>query len=222
MINWINEEIENTGVDFVVFNGDLVHDKSEDLIIVKDRFDKINTKYYVVHGNHDYSSDKEWKELWGYNWNHNFVKSNYAFLLLNSSFKEGSYDCIDYKWLEKMLKKYENKDGIILFCHIFQHGKNYKGINFFGVDCKKASELMFDSKNIIMAVYSHAHNLDSHFIVKSEKENMINVFFTGHFSAWGLPYLGYRIIEIYENDYIVTYQFNPENDKIKNISILKK
>lgn len=95
MINFLNHEVECCGVDFVVFNGDNVHDDAGLLNDVMNYYDQLNTTYYVVHGNHDYSTEDQWLDIWGYSWNHLVEKGNWAFILASSSFSPDSYDCID-------------------------------------------------------------------------------------------------------------------------------
>lgn len=47
-------------VDFVVFNGDLIHDDPALMPQVKLYFDTLKSPYYVTRGNHDRVSNQEW------------------------------------------------------------------------------------------------------------------------------------------------------------------
>jgi predicted phosphodiesterase len=215
MIQWMNYEANTDGVDFIVFNGDLATNKPEQLPIIKEQYDRLNNKYYVVHGNHDHSSDSHWKSIWGDSLNHSFEFDDYACILLNSANEQGDYLCADHEWLSKQLTLYKGKTGILIFCHIFQHGTE----NSMGVDCKEVTQLLLDTENVKMVVYSHKHLLNGHFpIFKSLDDGgrQLDTFFTGHFSSWGLPYLGYRVIEIYEDRKIGTYALNPATANVLN------
>lgn len=112
----------------------------------------------------------------------------------------------------------ENKQGIFLISHIYQHGTHIGDEHASGVSCPKITDLMFSTDNLYLAVYSHAHFLDGHYQLIGNG-NSLDIVFTGHFSGLrGVPYLGYRVIEIYDDDTIGTYQYDPINSKIINSS----
>jgi len=219
MINWLNDEVKNNGVDFVIFNGDNAHDDNSLLDEVKKHYDKLETNYYVVHGNHDYSTPEQWYNIWGYSWNYNFENKNYAFIILNSSFMPNSYDCANDSWLKEKLGAHKDKDGIFVFCHIPQHPWIYKNDINKELICKEITANFLKTKNLKMIVYSHAHYNDGHYKFKFNNYDF-DFFFTGHFGHWGLPYYGYRVIEIFKNGKIFTYQYNPLTSKIMNFSEL--
>lgn len=223
MIDWLNLEADDLGADFIVFNGDLVTNRPEHLPIVKEQYDKLHAPYYVVHGNHDHSSEENWRSLWGYGRDHSFEFGDYAVIILNSSNEKGSYECADAEFLSSELTKYKNKDGVFIFCHIGQNAKSSHGT---GIDCQSITDLMWDAKNLKMVTYSHVHKLDGHYPLLQPVDrdgnggSIIHTFFSGHFSAWGLPYLGYRVIEIYEDNSVGTYAFDPQNKSVKNFNSL--
>ena len=217
MINCLNQEKESEGTDFIVFNGDLVTNHPKDLPVVKDQFKKLKAKYYVVHGNHGHSSEENWKNLWEYGRNHSFSIGNYGIIFLNSTDEKGKYECADHFWLENQLNKFKEKKGVIVFCHIFQHDKNFIS---GGVDCPVVTELMLNAgNNLKMAIYSHTHLMNEYYTIRKDRKQ-INTFFTGHFSAWGLPYLRYRIIEVYDNRSIGTYAYNYANKEVHNYKVI--
>lgn len=220
MISWLNQENERNETDFVVFNGDLATNRPEDLPIIKKVYNQLDIKYYVTHGNHDHSSEENWKSIWGYGRNHSFEFGEYAVILLNSANEKGDYECANYNWLKDRLNSYNGKKGILIFCHIPQSCNEIPG---GGVECEVITDLMLDTENLKMVVYSHKHKLDGHFPIFKSLDNggrRLDTFFTGHFSAWGLPYLGYRVIEIYGDGKIGTYAFNPDRGNTKNWTLI--
>jgi len=219
IIYWLNNEIESNGVDFIVFNGDNVHDDNTLLSEVKVFFDRIKTNYYVVHGNHDFSTDEQWERIWGYSWNYVFEKENYAFVLLNSSYAPNSYNCGNNVWLRKVLHEHEDKDGVFVFCHIPQHPWISQNDTIKELLCPKLTSTLLSCENLKMVIYSHCHDCDGHNKM-TYKNSEIDFFFTGHFGHWGLPYYGYRVIEIYDDGSIKTFQYNPLTSKTMNCSFL--
>jgi 3',5'-cyclic-AMP phosphodiesterase len=222
LISWLNKETKSKLTDFIVFNGDLVTNNPENLLLLKEKFSEINGEYFVVHGNHDHCSEEHWKSLWGYNRNHSFSLGDYGIVLLNSANENGNYECADHEWLKSQFKFFNDKTGILVFCHIFQHGQGIP----FGLDCPLITDVMTAADNLKMVTYSHTHRLDCHYpIIKSaypaaKNCEQLNTFFTGSFCSWGLPYIGYRVIEIYDNDQILTYAFDPENKLVINYNLL--
>lgn len=216
MIAWLNAEIDGDGADFVVFNGDLVTNRPEHLPIIKEVYNTLKGKYYVTHGNHDHSSEENWRKIWGYGRDHSFTLGDYAVILLNSSNEKGKYECADHVWLQGQLNAHVDKAGVLVFCHIWQHGDCG---SLGGVDCPEVTEMLLDAENAKMVVYSHTHRRDGHYpIFKSLNDGgrQLDAFFTGHFSAWGLPNPGYRVIEIYADGGIGTYAFDPANKMVVN------
>ena len=217
LISFLNKEAETDGVDYFIFNGDTVTNCPEYFPGIKQKFEQLKAPYYVVHGNHDHCNDEQWTELWGYKRNHTYTIGDYAVILLNSAGEKGAYQCADSVWLEEQLETHKDKKGIFVFCHIFQHDSGE--LIFASVDCPAVSDVMAVSENLKMAVYSHNHLQDSCFLL-NHKGKQIKTFFTGHFSSWGIPYLGYRVLEIYDDGGIATYMFDQEKDKVVNYNLV--
>jgi predicted phosphodiesterase len=215
MISWLNEEKQSESLDYIVFNGDVATNQPEDLPIIKEQFDKLKASYYVVHGNHDHCSEDNWQKLWGYGRNHSLSMGDFAIILLNSANENGDPICADSEWLESQLKIYNNKLGVFIFCHIFQHDDR---IIPHVVKCPLVTNLIMKAGNVKMIIYSHKHLMDGYYVIKKE-ESQLKTFFTGHFSSWGLPYLSYRVIEVYEDNEIGTYLYAPENKLIVNYNL---
>ena len=65
-------------VDFVVFNGDLIHDEPKWMPEVREVYETLNVTYYVCKGNHDRISETSWLQLWGQPADFSFIqKENY-------------------------------------------------------------------------------------------------------------------------------------------------
>jgi 3',5'-cyclic AMP phosphodiesterase CpdA len=200
MTEWLNFEARLRGLDFVVFNGDLIHDQPEFLPLVKDRFSKLQIPYYAVKGNHDKVTASVWEQTWGYGQNHGFAKGDYAFLLGTTSNENGDYLCADLDWFKAELKKYADKKGIFVFLHICQHSFTRHGIS-----CPEINNLLESTQNVAAVFHGHDHDMDN--VVYS---NGRAYFFDGHMGgSWGTNYRGYRIVEIAPDGGIGTYQCNP-------------
>lgn len=214
LLDWLNKEkASDKGLDLIVLNGDLVTNRAKDLDVVKEYYTGLKADYLVVHGNHDHSSEKNWKRVWGYGRNHSVDLGNYAIVLANSAAESGSYECLDHKWLAREFRKYNAKKGIFLFCHIFQHGHT--------IDCPEATEVMASCKNLKMITYSHSHRLIGQVLIPGVKAGVtLNTFFTGHFSSWGAPFLGYRVIEVFSDNTVSTYLYDPKADIVWNYNLL--
>jgi 3',5'-cyclic AMP phosphodiesterase CpdA len=207
IVKWLNVEKNIKGLDLSIFNGDLIHDKAEMLKPAKQKLDQINHTYYVTRGNHDMVGTEVWKNIWGYETNHSFTVKQFAFILADTSNEKGEYLCPDNSWLEEKLHEYRKKKYVFIFMHITP-----RQWTKFGVDCGKTIELICASKNVAAVFHGHDHNEDA---VKMFDNKPF--FFDGHFGgSWGTDYKGYRIVEVYDDGSISTYQNNPVSSLVVN------
>ncbi len=206
MIDWLNHEVSGEGLDFVVFNGDIVNNYGKDWVKAKEWYDKINVPYYVVHGNHDGDEDRilgfnDWEDLWGTPYDYDIEHKGVGFIFLGtgSEYREIGYSEIfwNYDFLKERSQFYiaENKP-IFVITHIsFDHpkyGGDYDGS--YGKLAQKYHDHISSEPLIKAAIFSHNHrrrgvyNYDSQIYL-----------YSGHFSYWPsierTP-MGYRIIEI--------------------------
>ncbi len=201
MMEWLIEEKKGKGLDFVIFNGDLIHNEPEFLPQVKEYYDRLDVPYFVTKGNHDMASAKQWEEVWGYGENHDFDKGDCAFLLGTTSNVEGEYLCVNIDWLKERLAHYREKRHIFAFFHISQHK-----VTKHGIDCPDVSSLLESTPNVAAVFHGHDHDIDS-FIYSNERAYL----FDGHIGGnWGTNYRGYRIVEVDQEGTVSTYQCNPE------------
>jgi len=204
IVLWLNQEKKKRGLDFAVFNGDLIHDEPQFLPLAKNAFDKLKMPYYAVQGNHDRVSREVWQQTWDYPVNHDVVMGEYVFLFATTSNEKGEYLCADVNWLNEKLDFYANKKYIFVFLHITQ-----KKWTKYGIDCPDVIHAFENHSNIAAVFHGHDHDEDN--LKKMTQESPRNYFFDGHFGGnWGTPYRGYRMVEIYKDETVYTYQYNPE------------
>lgn len=200
IVEWLNEEVDNQGLDFCVFNGDIIHDKPEFLPEVKKYFSKLQVPYYTTRGNHDRVTADVWKATFGIDENHYFESGQSAFILCNTSNEAGEYLCADTTFLENALEKNKDKLSVFVFIHISQK----KWVDN-GIACPKVTNLLESYANV--AAIFHGHDHDHHGVMYSGEKPY---FFDGHIGgSWGQEYKGYRIVEILNGRNITTYQYNP-------------
>lgn len=200
LIRWVNTEKMQKGVDFIFFNGDLIHDDPTLLYDLKTTLGKLRVPYFVGRGNHDKVGLDVWKSTWGYDTNHSFSKGEYAFIAGDTSNEQGKYVCPDVQWLKTEISKYSAKKGIFVFLHITPNQWTDHGIS-----CPEVMELFENTPNVKAIFNGHDHDQDS-----KKQKGKKPYFFDGHFGGnWGTSYKGYRVVEIFEDDTWTTYQFNP-------------
>jgi Icc protein len=211
LIEWLIQEKASRGLDLVVFNGDLIHDNASLLSEVKSYYQRLGIPYYVTRGNHDRVSETAWRNTWGYAFNHDVERAQYAFVLGNTSNEAGEYLCADLDWLEQRLHFHAKKKHIFVFLHIPQQSwtKN-------GVPCIDALKVLEKHANVSAVFHGHEHDQDGLKEAYGKK-----FFFDGHFGGnWGTAYKGYRIVEIARDHSLHTYQYNPEINPIVNATSL--
>lgn len=199
LIAWINNEYSGKGLDFMVFNGDLVHDNPEFFPELKTYFDRLAMPYYVVKGNHDMATDQRWASFWGTAPNHSFEKEGYGFIFAYTSNPEGKYLCVDTGWLKSEVEKYSGYKGIFVFMHIAP-----SKITRHSISCPETEKILCGCDKIKAVFLGHDHDIDNKIYVQGKP-----FIFDGHYGgSWGTNYRGYRIVEVYEKE-AVTYQCNP-------------
>lgn len=187
-------------LDLCVFNGDLIHDQGQYLPAVKAHFDKLNTPYAITRGNHDRVSSDFWQQTWGVPLNHTLALKDYAFILADTSNEQGEYVCADLEWVNRMLGQYTAKKYVFIFMHITPEKWTTHGI-----DCPELMHKIETQSNVAAIFHGHDHDVD---VIKTSSNKPY--IFDGHFGgSWGVNYKGYRIVEIYKDGSLYTYQYNP-------------
>ena len=224
MVGWMNKEKESRGLDLLFINGDLTQDKTEMLLSLRDKhLSKLEMPYYCNKGNHDYLSSKKgsltesWKKIWGYNSNHTVVHKDFVFVLADTSApaKSNVYLAANRDWLKAEFEKYAKAPAIFSLIHIQQRKHKVDGWPEHGVSdlaqIKKAEavmDLLESTPNVRGVFHGHNHNQNSMWISGERR-----YFFDSHVGgSWGAA-KGYRIVEIDEQNRMVTYQVNAEEGK---------
>lgn len=212
IVRWLNHEHETGHLDFVIINGDLVHNRPDLLKEVKENyFDRLKVPFYAIPGNHDHATTEQWKSVFGYEDNFSFEHGkDIAFVLANTSNTKGEYLCPDNKFLKKELDRYSSKKTVFIILHIPPH--TWMPDQTFFAECPDTIELLHQYANIKAVFHGHDHTLDSVF-----HTGKLPHFFDAHFGGdWGTEYKGYRIVEVSTSDEISTYQVNASKNPVLN------
>lgn len=175
LIQAINQLHGEHLLDFVIFLGDLVHDRPGLLPEVKRLFDTLDPPYYVVHGNHDHSDPTGWHALWGTPFDAVIAVKGYRLLLVNTAGQDGSYQCANRRWLHAALTG-PGTEELIAFTHISQ-----KGWTKFGKDCPEIMDLFTGHSRMRAVFQGHDHD-----VAEIQMDKNLPFVFTGRFGgSWG-------------------------------------
>ncbi len=210
MVGWLNAAHDKNPIDFVIINGDLVHDRPDLLAEVKkDYYDHLKVPFYAVPGNHDHADTKLWKSVFNYEDNFSFQKNGVGFVLANTSDTKGTYVCPNNVFLKTELDQLKSLSTVFVVLHIPPH--SWVPESPF-VSCKDTIDLLHSYPNVKAVFHGHDHSLDSVFYT-----NKLPHFFDSHIGGnWGTSYRGYRIVEVLEDNQVVTYQVNASQNPVLN------
>ncbi|MFD2203329.1 metallophosphoesterase family protein [Shivajiella indica] len=194
LIDAIHKE-EN--VDFVIFNGDLIHDEPKWMSEVKKVYDTLRVPYYPVKGNHDRISELDWEKIWEIPADYSFVvQDKYGFVLANSSNEAGDYLCVDIDFLQNKLDSFRSLPIVFIAIHISQNDWTRHGVS-----CQHILDLVASYPNVRAVFHGHDHDVDG--IMLNQKKPYL---WSGHFGgSWGSPLPGYRVCEVGEDGKVITY-----------------
>ena len=227
MVEWINAEKKDKGLDLFFINGDITHDEAGMLIQLRDKHLKnLDLPYYCIKGNHDYVDEKpespteSWSKVWGYSTNHTVEHKGFAFVMADTTVaaKSNVYLAADKKWLAGEFQKHAKAPAIFSFIHIQQRAHKKDGWPAHGVSAAEQVEkaeavmgLLETTPNIRGVFHGHNHN-ETKMWISGERR----YFFDSHVGgSWGAP-RGYRIVEVDSQHEIVTYQIKGEDKKELN------
>ncbi len=200
IVTRINEEHKRVPFSFCVINGDIIHDDKNHFPAAKKSLDGLECKYYVSQGNHDHATPEEWKTIWNMPVNLDFSIQKSTFLIATTSDEKGTYLCPDINWISQKLEEHKEQEHIFIFIHI-NPGKLTK----HAVDCPELFEIFAKHKNIRAVFNGHDHDEEG-----IKKRDGIPFVFDAHFGgSWGTEYRGFRVVELMENNSIVTYVLDP-------------
>ena len=205
-VEWINKAHELEHFDFVIINGDLVHDRPDLLAELKrEYYDRLAVPFYALPGNHDHADAVLWKNVFGYEDNYSFQKNGVGFVLANTSDTKGTYLCPNNAFLKKELDKLSTLKSVFVILHIPPH---FWVPESPFVECAETLQLLHNYANVKAVFHGHDHSLDSVFYTKK-----LPHFFDSHIGGnWGTSYRGYRVVEVGDDDKINTYQINASKD----------
>ena len=227
MVRWINAEKKGKGLDALFLNGDLSNDSSAMLLQLRDKhLSKLEASYYAIKGNHDFvdetpgSPSESWEKLWGYPANHTVKLGEFVVIMCDTTVpaKSNVYLAADIDWLKDQLEAHKDAPAIFVMIHINQRKHGVDGWPQHGVHDKdeipKAEavmELLEATPNVRAVFHGHNHKETSVYVSGERR-----YFFDSHVGgSWGAK-RGYRIVEIYDDHKMVTYQVNAEDDDITN------
>ncbi|NDE09540.1 MAG: metallophosphoesterase [Chitinophagia bacterium] len=200
LVTRINEEHSANPFAFCMINGDIIHDDKTHFPAAKKALDKLALKYYVSQGNHDKVTAKEWETIWNMPVNLDFSIGKNAFLIATTSNENGTYLSPDVNWMAAQLDKHQSKKNVFIFIHI-NPGKLTK----HAVDSPQLFEVFAKHKNIKAVFNGHDHDEEG-----IKKRNEIPFIFDAHFGGdWGTAYRGFRVVELMNDNSILTYVMNP-------------
>lgn len=200
LVRNINTFHDQSPIDFCVINGDIIHDGKDFLLPAKKLLDALSVKYYVARGNHDLVSDAYWNEVFGMPLNHDIVIGKNALLIGDTSNEKGEFLSPDLVWLKSKLEAHKSRKNVFLFLHIPQ-AKWTK----WAIDTPAFFELVKSYQNIRGVFHGHEHEEDGVRMVEH-----IPYMFDSHFGGnWGTAYKGFRVVELLQDQSLLTYIMNP-------------
>ncbi|WP_255502162.1 metallophosphoesterase [Algoriphagus sp. AK58] len=183
-------------VDFVVFNGDLIHDEPKFLPQVMNVYEQLQMPWYATRGNHDRVSEAVFQEVMHQPTNFSFIAKDSGILLLDCSNEKGEYLCADLEFTKTILDEYAKLPQVFVFVHISQNDWTRHG-----VDCKPFLDLVTSYPNVKATFHGHDHDVDGQMIYKKKP-----FLWSGHFGgSWGNPFPSYRVCEVGEDGKAITY-----------------
>ncbi|SDD59529.1 Calcineurin-like phosphoesterase [Algoriphagus faecimaris] len=205
LIEALNQEKD---LDFVVFNGDLIHDDPKWMSAVKKVYDQLSMPYFTTKGNHDRVSLLAWEQIWGRPSNFSFIHQNQVgIILLDCSNEKGDYLCADLEFAQSKLEEYKVLDQVFVFIHISQNDWTRHGIA-----CSEFLDLVTSFPNVKATFHGHDHDIDGQMLYQKKP-----FLWSGHFGgSWGNPFPSYRVCEIGEDGKIATYLKTVKDGMILN------
>ncbi len=216
LITWLSREHQQNHLDFIIINGDLVHNRPDLLSKVKTVYlDKLPVPYHTIPGNHDFADAEVWKQVFGHEDKYTFEHNDIAFVLANTADTKGGYVCPDNAFLKSSLDGYKNKSIVFVVLHIAPHRWLPEEEKVF-LNCPETVGLLHAYPNIKAVFHGHDHSLDG-----VRYTGKLPHFFDSHFGGnWGTDYKGYRIVEVDDANQVFTYQVNASQNPRLNANQL--
>lgn len=201
IIGQVNTFHQTNPLDFCVINGDIIHNEKTFLPLAKQQIVQLKMPWYVTRGNHDMVTADLWKETWNMPLNHDVVIKQNGIILGDTSNESGTYLSPDLNWLKEKLEAHKKQQHIFLFLHIPQAKWTVNGI-----DNPAFFELINNYSNIKAVFHGHEHDQDG-----VKMYNSTPFLFDAHIGgSWGTEYKGFRVVELLNDQTMITYMMNPE------------
>lgn len=212
----LNHACENGRVDFIVINGDIVHDQPATQIIqFKPYLDSIKAPLYMTHGNHDRMSDEQFKVISGHAKDHHFAMDDFAIILLDTyeMRPDGSHRhvCPDLAYLQDKLTLYKDANHVFVCAHRCPTQN---------VDCQEWNDLLKDRQDV-SGIYGHTHRRCDSTTIQGKVNH-----FCGHNTDksrqhW-LEWHSYRVVEITQDGRIFTHIYDYTNNVIREPHVIRE
>jgi hypothetical protein len=216
MIGWINKEHQTNHLDFLIVNGDLVHNRPDLLPKVKETYlDKLKVPYYTISGNHDHTDGPMWKAVFGYEDKYTVDKGDIGFVFANTADIKGKYIPPDAAFLKASFDKFKDKPIVFAVLHVPCKVWMPEEKDIF-IDHPEIIDLLHSYPNIKAVFHGHDHSLDG-----VRFTGKLPHLFDSHFGGdWGTEYKGYRVVEVAMDNKINTYQVNASQNPMINATKL--
>ena len=212
IINLFNaERASRKGLDFVVFNGDLVHNDGREWENLEEQFEKLDAPYRVVHGNHDCDehekrSISDWENFWGLGYDHHEEYKGMGFIFLGT----GVEYCVghyrdrpwNFNYFERWADYYIDRGmPVFLFTHIAFDHLNFGGDGYgaFGPEGQEFHNYIKNNPLVKATFFGHNHHHRGVRIIDGHP-----YYWSGHFGhqpPTRVNPMSYRIVEIDTNTY---------------------
>ncbi|MEP6751021.1 MAG: metallophosphoesterase [Bacteroidota bacterium] len=200
VVSRVNEEHASNPFAFCMVNGDIVHNDKTLYPAAKAHLDKLQMRYYVSQGNHDHVTPDEWKGIWDIPVNHDFKIKKTSFLIGTTSDEKGTYLPPNLLWMANKLEEHKKQEHVFIFLHI-----NPAKQTANAVDCPELFNVLAKYPNVKAIFNGHDHDQED-----VKLKNNIPFIFDAHFGgSWGTAYRGFRVVELMEDNSMVTWIMNP-------------
>ncbi|MFB6455304.1 metallophosphoesterase family protein [Chitinophaga sp. Hz27] len=192
---------QQTPCDCFILNGDVIHNEPTLLDPAVKLFKTIHPTVFATRGNHDRVTDASWEKNWGFPLNFEKKIKNQVLLFGDTSNLAGDFLTPNVAWFAQKLEEHKNAQNIFIFLHITP----VKWTEF-GASSPEFASLIKKYPNVKAIFNGHDHDQDSVKLL----EDTIPFLFDSHIGgSWGTKYHGFRIVELKEDNSMLTYMMNP-------------
>jgi 3',5'-cyclic-AMP phosphodiesterase len=224
LVDWMNRERDQRGLDMFFLNGDIVHDTTDQYLPLKERYlSKLQMPMWAVKGNHDFlAKEQTWNDIWEHPENHVIRQGDFSWIIADTSRADNQdstdYTAADLEWLTKNLEEQQNQRGVFIIMHIAQRREGIDNWPKFGVghsrperapEGEQVMQLIESTPNVVAVFHGHNHNERGRYLSGGKPYFFCSRL--GH--TWGNT-IGYRIVEIYQDGTAQTYQYDPNADAV--------